>query len=62
MTAPRDLQNHSPKKLCASLHVFPPHQNHMYTDLPLYFFGAVSWSYLRHSLPGFSPHFALNKT
>ena len=38
--------------------VLPLYQNHIYTDLPLYLFGAVSQSYLRCYLLGYSPHFA----
>ena len=37
------------------------HQNHIYRSLP-YFFGAVSLRYLKYHLPGYSPHFAPNKT
>ena len=43
------------------LHVFPLHQNHINTDLIPYLFGAVSQSCLRCCLPGYDPHFALNK-
>ena len=50
------------KKKSAWLHVFPLHQNHIYTDLPLCPFGAVSQSYLKCCLPGYSPHFAPSKT
>ena len=40
----------------------PLHQNRIYMDLPSYLFGAVSQSYLRCCLPGYSPHFVPNKT
>ena len=50
------------KKICAWLHVFPLHQNHLYTDLHLYLFGAVSQSYLSFCLLDCSPHFAPNKS
>ena len=50
------------KKLCSWLHVFPLHQNHIYTDLLTCHFGAVSKSYLWCCLPGCSPHFAPDKT
>ena len=33
-------------------------QNHVYTDLPPYLFGAASQSYLRCCLLGYCPHFA----
>ena len=46
------------KNICAWLHVFPLHQNHLYTDLRLSLFGAVSQRYLRCCLLGCSPHFA----
>ena len=50
------------KKICAWLHILPLHQNHIYTDLPHYVFGAVSQSYLRCCLPSYSSHFLPNKT
>ena len=50
------------QKLCAGLHELPFHHNHIYTHLPPYFFGAVSLSHLKCHLPGYSPHFAPNKT
>ena len=50
------------KKLCSWLHVFPLHQNHVYTDLLTCHFGAVSKSYLWCCLPGCSPHFAPDET
>ena len=42
--------------------MLPLHQNHIYTDLPPYPFGAASQSYLRCCLPGCSPHFAPDKS
>ena len=50
------------QKICAWLHVFPLHQNLIYTSLPGSFCRAVSQSYLRYCLPGCSPHFAPDKT
>ena len=46
------------KKICAWLHVLPLHQNHIYIDLP----PLLLWSSLRCYIPGYSPHFAPNKT
>ena len=40
------------------LHVLLLHQNHTQTDIPLNLFGAVSQSYLKCSVLGYSPHFA----
>ena len=50
------------QKICAQLHVFPRHQNHIYTDLCPSLFGAVPQIYLRCYIPVYSPHFASNKT
>ena len=46
------------KKICAWLHVLPLHQNHIYTGLPRCLFGAVSQSYLRYCLLGYSPRYS----
>ena len=45
-----------------SIACIPLHQNHPYTNLPSWVFGAVSQSCLRCCLLGCSPHFAPNKT
>ena len=50
------------KKICAWLHVFLLHQNHIFTDRPPCLFGAVCQSFLKCCLPGCSPHFAPSKT
>ena len=36
---------------------FPLHQNHIYSDVSTYFVGAVTQSYLKGCLVGYSPHF-----
>ena len=50
------------QKLCAGLHVFPLHQNHILLTFLLSLFGAVSQNYPRYCLLGYSPPFLLNKT
>ena len=50
------------KKICVWLNILPLHQNHIYTDLPLYVFEPVSQSYRKCCLLGHSPHFTPNKT
>lgn len=52
------------KNICLIAHTPPPLKSHIYWPFPL-LFRAVSQSYLKWCLPGFSPHFAqikLNKT
>lgn len=48
------------KVVCSWFHVFCLHQNHIYTDLPYpHLLGAVSQSYMKCCLLGYSPHRAL---
>ena len=61
MTAPHHEQKPSAKCMCL-IACIPLRQNHIFTDLSPYFFGAVSQSYLKCYLPRHSSHFAPNKT
>ena len=44
-------RNFLQRKYVLDCFVLPFHQNHVYTDLPCYFFGSVSQSYLTYCFP-----------